>query len=91
MSIEERFLKYISLIQSDPQSSSTTPSSMKQLELEKPCWRNEKIGIEDAHLDQAVLFMEQFQQQWSWQSLIGFVAHMDTSPDASGQMSNHNH
>lgn len=35
MNIEERFLKYISFdTQSDPQSSST-PSSMKQLELGK--------------------------------------------------------
>lgn len=35
MNIEERFLKYISFdTQSDPQSS-TTPSSMKQLELGK--------------------------------------------------------
>ena len=35
MNIEERFLKYISFdTQSDPQST-TTPSSMKQLELGK--------------------------------------------------------
>lgn len=54
MSIEERFLKYISFdTQSDPQSS-TTPSSMKQLELGKYLVEEmKKIGIEDAHLDQS--------------------------------------
>ena len=54
MSIEERFLKYISFdTQSDPQSS-TTPSSMKQLELGKYLVEEmKKIGIEDARLDQS--------------------------------------
>lgn len=54
MNIEERFLKYISFdTQSDPQSS-TTPSSMKQLELGKYLVEEmKKIGIEDARLDQS--------------------------------------
>ncbi len=86
MSIEERFLKYISFdTQSDPQSS-TTPSSMKQLELGKYLVEEmKKIGIEDAHLDQSGIVYGTIPANSDHGKVIGFVAHMDTSPDASGQ------
>ena len=87
MNIEERFLKYISFdTQSDPQSS-TTPSSMKQLELGKYLVEEmKKIGIEDARLDQSGIVYGTIPARGEHHGpAIGFVAHMDTSPDASGQ------
>src|SRR5699024_3275923 len=87
MNIEERFLKYISFdTQSDPQSS-TTPSSMKQLELGKYLVEEmKKIGIEDARLDQSGIVYGTIPARGEHHGpVIGFVAHMDTSPDASGQ------
>ena len=87
MNIEERFLKYISFdTQSDPHST-TTPSSMKQLELGKYLVEEmKKIGIEDAHLDQSGIVYGTIPARGEHHGpVIGFVAHMDTSPDASGQ------
>lgn len=87
MNIEDRFLKYISFdTQSDPQSTST-PSSLKQLELGKYLVEEmKKIGIENARLDQSGIVYGTIPANCQNQGpVIGFIAHMDTSPDASGK------
>ena len=86
MNIEERFLKYVSFdTQSDPKSTST-PSSLKQLELGKYLVEEmKKMGIENAHLDKSGIVYGTIPANNDHQGqVIGFIAHMDTAPDASG-------
>ena len=86
MNIEERFLKYVSFdTQSDPKSE-TAPSTMKQLELGKALVEEMKeIGIENAQLDEYGIVYGTIPANNNAQGhVIGFVAHMDTSPDAAG-------
>lgn len=85
MKIEDRFLKYVSFdTQSDP-TSMTAPSSMKQLELGKYLVEDMKsIGIEDAHLDEYGIVYGTIPGNDNKGKVLGFIAHMDTAPAASG-------
>lgn len=85
MNIEKRFLKYVSFdTQSDPYSN-TTPSSLKQLELGKYLVTELKsIGVKDAYLDEYGIVYGTIEANCDKKDVIGFIAHMDTSPDAPG-------
>ncbi|MEG0368092.1 MAG: peptidase T, partial [Coprobacillus sp.] len=86
MNIQDRFLKYVSFdTQSDPKSE-TAPSSTKQFELGKYLVEEMKsVGIANAHLDEFGIVYGTIPSNNNHQGkVIGFVAHMDTSPDASG-------
>lgn len=87
MNITERFLKYVSFdTQSDPQSH-TIPSSQKQLNLAK--YLKEELislGLKDVELDDSgIVYACIPSNNQNKGDVIGFIAHMDTSPDASGQ------
>ena len=83
MSVEERFLKYVSYdTQSDPYSE-TYPSTMKQLKLAEEL-KSEMlaIGIQDAHVDEfGIVYGTILSNTDRPTDTIGFIAHMDTSPD----------
>ena len=85
MNLQDRFLKYVSFdTQSDPKSS-TTPSSLKQLELGQYLVEEMKnIGIDNAQLDNNGIVYGSIPSNSHNGKVIGFIAHMDTSPDASG-------
>lgn len=87
MKTEERFLKYVQVdTESDPYSE-TTPSTMKQKDLGKLLVEEMKaIGIEDAMMDEygRVYGSILANTDMACES-IGFIAHMDTSPDCSGK------
>lgn len=86
MNIQDRFLKYVSFdTQSDPKSE-TAPSSAKQFKLGKYLVEEMKsVGIANAHLDEFGIVYGTIPSNNNHQGkVIGFVAHMDTSPDASG-------
>lgn len=86
MNIEERFLKYVSFDTQSDEYSSTTPSTLKQLELGKELVKEMlEIGIEDAHLDPYGIVYGTIKGNYKDGDVIGFIAHMDTSPDASGK------
>jgi tripeptide aminopeptidase len=87
MKIEERFLKYVSFdTQSDPNSSST-PSALKELELAKYLESEMKeLGIDNVELDNnSGIVYGTIKGNVDSGKVIGFVAHYDTSPDASGK------
>lgn len=85
MNIEERFLKYVSIDTQSDEYSTTTPSTMKQLDLGKELVKQMlEIGIEDAHLDEYGIVYGTIKGNGGTGDVIGFIAHMDTSPDASG-------
>ena len=81
-----RFLNYVSIdTQSDP-NSTTTPSTAKQFDLAKVIVKElEEIGLEDVTLDDKCYIMAKLPANTEGISPIGFIAHMDTSPDISGK------
>ena len=86
MNIEERFLKYVSYDTQSDEYSSTTPSTLKQLELGKELVKEMlEIGIDDAHLDEYGIVYGTIKGNGGTGDIIGFIAHMDTSPDVSGK------
>lgn len=86
MKIENRFLKYVSFdTQSDPYSN-TTPSTLKQLALGKYLVEElQSLGIKDVHLDNSGTVYASIVANTEGKEAIGFIAHIDTSPDASGK------
>lgn len=87
MKTEERFLKYVQIdTESDPYSE-TTPSTMKQKDLAKVLVEEMKaLGIEDAMMDEFGRVYGSIPANTDVDcEAIGFIAHMDTSPDCSGK------
>ena len=87
MEIKERFLKYVSFDTQSEEHSTTTPSTLKQLELGKYLTAELKsLGVENAELDEYGIVYGTIPSNNDHQGkVIGFIAHMDTSPDASGK------
>ena len=83
-SVTERFLRYVSFdTKSDP-NSETCPSTAKQKLLGAALVEEMKaMGIEDAHMDEHGYVYGTVPGDPSLPT-IGLIAHMDTSPDASG-------
>ena len=86
MDLVERFLKYVSFDTQSDENSETTPSSPKQMVFAKYL-QGELItlGFEDVDLDEhGYLYATLPANTEKAVSVIGFIAHMDTSPDMSG-------
>jgi len=82
----ERFLKYISIDTKSDEDSETCPSSAKQFDLAKLIVEELKqIGLTDISLDKNCYIMATLPSNIEKKvPVIGFIAHMDTSPDMSG-------
>ena len=82
----ERFLKYTAIdTQSDPESK-TSPSTSKQFDLARLLVKElEDLGLEDINLDERCYVMAKLPANEEDLVPIGFIAHMDTSPDLSGK------
>ena len=84
--ILDRFLRYVAVdTQSDPESESQ-PSSARQLDLLKMlCAELQEMGVE-ATLDEYGYVMASIPSNCGKDvPAVGFIAHVDTSPDASGK------
>lgn len=84
--ILDRFLRYVAVdTQSDPESESQ-PSSTRQLDLLKMlCAELQGMGVE-ASLDEYGYVMASIPSNCGKDvPAVGFIAHVDTSPDASGK------
>ena len=87
MTIVERFLKYVSFDTQSSEESETTPSTEKQWALARylECELKE-LGFEEVELDgNGYLYATLPANTDKKIPVIGFIAHMDTSPDASGK------
>lgn len=88
MTVLERFLKYVSFDTRSEEESDTFPSTGKQLILGKYLEQELKtIGLIDTMLDEngyVYGFLPATADRVG-EPAIGFVAHMDTSPDVSGE------
>lgn len=87
MTITERFLKYVSFDTQSSEDATTCPSTEKQLRLAEYL-RDEltALGLTEVELDaHGYLYATLPANTAKPVPTIGFIAHMDTSPDASGK------
>ena len=85
--LTQRFLKYVSFDTQSSDSSETTPSTPKQM-IFAEYLRDEliNIGLQDVELDDnGYLYATLPSNTDKPVPTIGFIAHMDTSPDCSGK------
>lgn len=87
MTLTERFLRYVSFETTSSEQSPTTPSTSTQMLLAKAI-RDEllEMGLQDVSLDNKGYLMATLPANTDAKKpVIGFIAHLDTSPDASGR------
>ena len=86
MNIVDRFLKYTSFCTTRKKKTGMTPSTPGQMEFAKYLANELKtIGLSEVSLDENGYIMATLPATEEGHPVIGFIAHMDTSPDASGK------
>ena len=87
MTIVERFLKYVSFDTQSAEDSETTPSTKKQWALARYVKEElEGIGLTEVEIDEhAYVYATLPANTDKPLPTVGFIAHMDTSPDCSGK------
>ena len=86
MNITERFLKYVSFCTTSDEETNMTPSTPGQMEFAKYLAAELKeIGMQEVTLDENGYVMATLPANVEGKPTIGFIAHMDTAPDASGK------
>ncbi|MCQ4922976.1 peptidase T [Tissierella carlieri] len=83
----DRFLQYVKHETTSDESSTSVPSTPNQLEFAKILGRElEEIGLSDVSVDENGYVMATLPSNTENKApIIGFIAHMDTSPDMSGK------
>ena len=86
MTAIERFLKYVTFDTQSDETTGTTPSTEKQMEFAKYLKAElEDLGLKDITLDDnGYLFATLPSNVDRPIPVVGFIAHLDTSPDMSG-------
>ncbi len=87
MNIVDRFLKYVSFCTTSDENTGMTPSTPGQMEFARFLADELKaIGLDEVELDDNGYIMATLPANTDKPlPVIGFIAHMDTSPDASGK------
>ena len=86
MTLVERFLKYVSFCTTSDENTGMTPSTPGQMEFAKYLAEELKtIGLSEVSLDSNGYIMATLPATEDGHPVSGFIAHMDTSPDASGK------
>ena len=85
--VVQRFLKYVSFdTQSDEDNDAVCPSTPGQLVFAKALAEELKaIGLSDVTLDEHGYIMATLPANGAEGPVVGFISHVDTSPDASGR------
>ncbi|MBK7093970.1 MAG: peptidase T [Saprospiraceae bacterium] len=83
----EKFLRYIKIDTKSDDSSETTPSTEKQFNLANVLKQElEVLGLVDISLDEKCYLMATLPANTDGDiPVIGFISHMDTAPDMSGE------
>ncbi|MDT8718556.1 peptidase T [Clostridium sp. 19966] len=84
--VVEKFLKYAKIDTKSDEASTTVPSTAKQLVLGNELVKELKeLGLKDAEIDEHGYVMATLPANTSKAiPAVGFISHMDTSPDMSG-------
>ena len=86
MNITERFLKYVSFCTTSDDETNMTPSTPGQMEFAQYLAEELKaIGMQEVTLDENGYVIATLPANVEGKPTIGFIAHMDTAPDASGK------
>lgn len=86
MNITDRFLKYVSFCTTSDEETNLTPSTPGQVEFAQFLKKElENIGLQEVELDNNGYIMATLPANTEAKPAIGFIAHMDTAPDASGK------
>lgn len=87
MKVQDRFLKYVAFDTQSDSTSTTTPSTLKQLKLAQYLVSEMKeMGIDDVHVDEFGIVYGNIPSNAEKKCAdIGFIAHMDTAEDMSGE------
>lgn len=87
MKVTDRFLKYVKFDTESSTQTGVTPSTPGQMVLAKELEKElREMGLEDISLDDKCYLMATLPANTTKSiPAIGFVAHMDTSPDMSGK------
>jgi tripeptide aminopeptidase len=86
-SVSERFLRYVKIDTQSKDDVDEVPSTDKQFTLAKMLVEELKeIGLSDAEVDEHCYVMATISAQAGFEDkpTVGFIAHMDTSPEAPG-------
>ena len=84
--VTERFLKYISFNTKSDEESQSFPSTDTQLDFGKILVKElEEIGLKNIKQDKYGYVTAEIPATAEGFYTVGFIAHMDTSPDASGE------
>ncbi len=81
----ERFLRYVAIDTQSDHESETFPSTEKQKDLSKLLVEELKEFGLDAFLDKDGYVYTKIEKNVEGKKAIGFIAHVDTSPDAPGK------
>ena len=84
----ERLLKYVKVWTTSDPESGTHPSTMRQFDLAHQLVQELKdLGLTDAHVDEHCYVYATLPATPGQESAkpLGFIAHMDTTDDASGE------
>ena len=88
MLVKDRFLKYISIHTTSDEESGTHPSTQRQFDLAKLLVSElEQIGASDVYLSPECYVYARIPATPGREGdpVIGFISHMDTAPDFSGE------
>lgn len=87
MTVIERFLKYVTFDTQSDESTGVTPSTPKQMVFAQYLKTElEELGLKDISLDEnGYLFATLPSNVDHEVPVVGFIAHMDTSPDMNGE------
>lgn len=84
----ERLLKYVRVWTTSDEESTTSPTTMRQLDLAKMLAEEmQAMGIGDAHMDEYGYVYGHIPASAGMENVpaVGLIAHMDTAPDYSGE------
>ncbi len=85
--VTDKFLRYVAVETTSDENGATHPSSLKELDLSRMLVEEMKeMGIADASLDENGYVMGTIPANIDKKvPVLGFIAHVDTAPDASGK------
>lgn len=87
MTVIERFLKYVTFDTQSDESTGVTPSTPKQMVFAQYLKTElEELGLKDISLDENGYLFATLPSNVNHEvPVVGFIAHMDTSPEMSGE------
>ena len=87
MTSKERFLKYVSFHTASSEESETSPSTLRQFDFARELKKEmEELGLKDVSIDECGNVIGTLPATAGVKAdTVAFIAHMDTSPAASGE------